>query len=193
MDRSTRRLLLSVLIFIIITADFSALCRHRSFSQAAGAFTYNQAPSAKTAVSYAALNTDGPGTAAAAITWEQLADVSYISKYNKQFRTAILYPVFGANVKKRAGQEWVLSGYMIPLDIKKGFYALSRNPYAACFFCGAAGVESVISLKFKKKPRRYKTDEYCFIKGTLELNDSNVNDFIYIFRNTEEVKDSPQP
>lgn len=77
---------------------------------------------------------------------------------------------------------------MIPLDVKGGLYAISRNPYAACFFCGQSGPESVVSLKFKTKPRRFKTDQFLAVKGIMELNGTNVNDFIYIFRDAEEVK-----
>jgi hypothetical protein len=162
------------------------MCRHGLINNANAAFTYRQKP---VAIEHKASIADivwSPFTSE--IKWSQLADVNYISKYNKQFDTEILYPVFGSPVKKMAGKEWIISGYMIPLDIESGLYAISQNTYAACFFCGAAGVESVISLKFKAKPKRYKTDQYCYMKGTLELNDSNVNDFIYIFRNTEEVK-----
>ncbi len=195
MDKIRKSVLWSALLLVIATTNFSSMCSHGWGSGTNAAFIYKQTPSpspAATYVSYASFkgssNMDLAGTATANITWNQLADVSYVSKYNKQFDTEIQYPVFGNNVKKLAGQEWVISGYMIPLDIESGLYALSKNTYAACFFCGAAGVESVISLKFKTKPRRYKTDEYCYIKGKLELNDKNVNDFIYIFRNTEEVK-----
>lgn len=162
------------------------MCRHGICNQPAKAFTYSKTVPASY-ISFASFHTIGLSSVVPVnITWNQLTDVSYVAKYNKQFQTEILYPVFGNNVKKLAGQECVISGYMIPLDIGSGLYALSKNPYAACFFCGAAGVESVISLKFKTRPRRYKTDEYCYIKGKLELNDNNVNDFIYIFRNTEE-------
>ncbi|GAB3414117.1 hypothetical protein [Niabella aquatica] len=195
MDKIRKLVLWSALILVIVTTNFSSLCRHGWVNKANAAFTYNQTASSLPApvyASFASFKENGnmvlTGTAPGNITWNQLADVNYVSKYNKQFDIEIQYPVFGNSVKKMAGQEWIISGYMIPLDIESGLYALSKNTYAACFFCGAAGVESVISLKFKTKPRRYKTDEYCYMKGKLELNDSNVNDFIYIFRNTEEVK-----
>lgn len=78
---------------------------------------------------------------------------------------------------------------MIPWDIKKGIYALSKSNFASCFFCGQSGPETVISLKFKTKPRRYDTDEYLTFKGVFELNDTNFNDFIYIFRGAEEYNE----
>lgn len=100
----------------------------------------------------------------------------------------ILYPIFGNSVKELNHKRLAISGYMIPLNVTERLYALSRNPYASCFFCGQGGLETVISLKFSKKPRRFKTDEYLTVQGTMELNETNVDDFIYIFRDTDEVK-----
>ena len=168
-----------------MTTDFSSMCRHGV--KGANAFNYNTA-FVQTGWNGPASRWDRSQNAAGEISWKQLADVTYVLKYNKQFDGDIMYPVFGAGVKKLAGKEWMIEGYMIPLDIKSGLYAVSKNPYAACFFCGAAGVESVVSLKFKNRPRRYKTDEYCVMKGVLVLNDDNVNDFIYLFNQAEEIK-----
>ncbi len=122
------------------------------------------------------------------IGWHILTDLSFRKKYNKQYQMDILYPIFGNSVKELNHKQLVISGYMIPLNVTQRLYALSRNPYASCFFCGQGGPETVISLKFKKKPRRFKTDEYLAIQGKMELNETNVDDFIYIFRDAEEVR-----
>ncbi len=185
MDKISRPVIWTAVILLLITTDFSSMCKHGV--KGANAFKYNigfvQTGSTRSASGWApSQNTAG------AISWKQLADVTYVLKYNKQFDGDIMYPVFGAGVKKLNGKEWIIQGYMIPLDIRSGLYAVSKNSYAACFFCGVAGVESVVSLKFKNKPRPYQTDEYCMIKGVLALNDDNVNDFIYLFKNAEEVK-----
>lgn len=120
------------------------------------------------------------------IHWDTLLDVTFKPRYNKEYDMEVFYPVFGGSIRKLKGKELYITGYIIPLNPPEGLYAISRYNYAACFFCGGAGPESVISLKFKTKPRRYKTDEYLTMKGILDLNDSNINDFIYIFRDTEE-------
>lgn len=189
MDRFNKKLCLTILLFSIVTVDFASMCKHGA-NTANAAFAYNHSMYKVASGTVVSNNGAAPmllQPTAAQITWKQLTDVSYVTKYNKQFDGDIMYPVFGNSVKKLAGKEWVIAGYMIPLDIQSGLYAISQNTYAACFFCGAAGVESVVSIKFKGKPKRYKTDQYCYIKGTLELNDKNVNDFIYIFRNAVEV------
>ncbi|OJY86248.1 MAG: hypothetical protein BGP14_17230 [Sphingobacteriales bacterium 44-15] len=138
-------------------------------------------------------NEDGSHTPAAPsevtrIMWQMLEDVTFIKRFNKDYQMDFLYPVFGNSVKRLSNKELSIKGYMIPLDVKGGLYAISRNPYAACFFCGQSGPESVVSLKFKTKPRRFKTDQFLAVKGIMELNGTNVNDFIYIFRDAEEVK-----
>ena len=68
------------------------------------------------------------------------------------------------------GEEVVISGYLIPIDLETGKYALSKNPFTSCFFCGNAGPETVIELNFTKNPGRFATDEYVMIKGILQLN-----------------------
>ncbi|MFT4095101.1 MAG: hypothetical protein QM640_15825 [Niabella sp.] len=122
------------------------------------------------------------------LNWKQLEDVRLIQKWHIQFQQNVLYPVFGNKIKQFAGRQVSISGYMIPVDINAGMYVLSKSNYAACFFCGMAGPETVISLKFNTHPRKYQTDEYVTLKGTLELNVENVNDLFYVFRNTEELK-----
>ena len=68
------------------------------------------------------------------------------------------------------GQEVTISGYLIPIDVEANTYALSKNPFTSCFFCGNAGPETVIELKFDKSPGRFATDTYVMIKGVLKLN-----------------------
>lgn len=119
------------------------------------------------------------------VTWQVLKDVTYVVKYNKQFRMDYKYPVFGKNVKSIEGKELFIKGYVIPLDVSQGYYALSRFPYSSCYFCGKSGPESVISLKFAVKPKKIKLDAIKTMQGVMYLNDSDPMDFIYIFKETE--------
>lgn len=67
-------------------------------------------------------------------------------------------------------EEVIIAGYLIPVDIEANTYALSKNPFSTCFFCGNAGPETVIELKFKEDPGRFATDKFLPIKGILRLN-----------------------
>jgi len=123
------------------------------------------------------------------LTWQDLTAVTYSAKFSKQYQADFQYPVFGKTVKMLEGREFYISGHVIPLDVNHGLYAISKNPYSSCYFCGKSGPESVVSLKFKNKPLKYKLDKVKTFKGTLKLNDSNPMDFIYIFNDTEEMED----
>ena len=130
------------------------------------------------------MDTENTGTEK--LTWDILKDIKFELRYNKEYDMEVSYPVFGKTVKKYDGKELYITGYMIPIKLEEGLYALSKFNNASCFFCGRSGPETVVSLKFKTKPRRYKTDEYLTMKGRLELNTEDNMDFIYIFRDTEE-------
>lgn len=82
------------------------------------------------------------------------------------------------------GQEVVIAGYLIPIDIEAQKYALSKNPFTSCFFCGGAGPETVMELRFAEPPGRFATDEYLMIKGTLVLQRDGSGLF-FILRNAE--------
>ncbi|MBX3253883.1 MAG: hypothetical protein KF862_07045 [Chitinophagaceae bacterium] len=190
-----RRYMLWGLLFVVIScSDFSTICRHGSNNLNGFAYTPSPPRADEILFRYAVSKNEDESHAPAApgevtrIVWQMLEDVTFIKRFNKDYQMDFLYPVFGNSIKRLNNKELSIRGYMIPLDVKEGLYAISRNPYAACFFCGQSGPESVVSIKFKTKPRRFKTDEFLTVKGTMELNDSNVNDFIYIFRDAEVIK-----
>lgn len=122
------------------------------------------------------------------ITWKTLTDVKFTEKYVEKYQDWFLFPNFGPTVKSLEGQPVAIKGYVIPIDLEEGLYALSAFPFAACFFCGAAGPESVITLNIARVKRKYNTDDVVTFKGVLRLNDSNIEDFNYILEQAEEVK-----
>lgn len=120
------------------------------------------------------------------LTWDMLKDVKYKKRYNKDYDQYFDYPVFGEKVTALDGQKVSIKGYIIPLDV--GLYALSKNPYASCFFCGGAGPETISGLTFAKLPKRYKTDEFLTLQGIFRLNSTDVNKFMYQIYAVEAVK-----
>ena len=85
------------------------------------------------------------------------------------------------------GKECYITGYMIPVDVDEDFYVLSRYPFANCFFCGGAGPESVVDLRFPDKAERsYQTDDRLTFKGTLRLNSDDVYQMNYILEGAVE-------
>jgi hypothetical protein len=120
------------------------------------------------------------------MTWEMLRDVKYKKRYNEAYDQYFDYPVFGEKIKAFDRQKVSVKGYIIPLDV--GLYALSKNPYASCFFCGGAGPETIMGLTFAKPPKRYKTDEFLTLQGVFQLNSTDVNKFMYQLYAVEAAK-----
>jgi hypothetical protein len=122
------------------------------------------------------------------VTWEKLRDVTFNKKWFEAEQVYMLYPTFGPDIKKLDKKEVAITGYVIPRDLDAGLYVLSAFPFSACFFCGGAGPESVMTLNFAKNSRKFKTDERLTFKGTLKLNADDIYELNYILDNAEVVK-----
>lgn len=119
------------------------------------------------------------------LTWKTMENIKFEKKYYKEIDGEMLAPVFTDEIKKLDGKEVQVEGYVVPVDEKGRYCALSANPYASCFFCGKAGPASVMTIKFKKKNKSYKTDDYIIFKGKLQLNYDDINEFYYILNDAE--------
>ena len=117
----------------------------------------------------------------AELTWRMLEDVAFKDVYVEELDAYYWKPTFGDIVNGLEGKEVHITGYMIPVDLDEDFYVLSRYPFANCFFCGGAGPESVIDLRFVgKSPRVYQTDERLTFAGKFRLNADDVYQMNYI-------------
>ncbi|RRB07297.1 DUF3299 domain-containing protein [Larkinella rosea] len=119
------------------------------------------------------------------LSWETLRDVTFKKKWYPEESVYMLYPTFGAGIQKLSGKPVELTGYVLPVDYESNTYVLSAFPFSACFFCGGAGPESVVSLKFKKSGLKFKTDERRTFHGTLKLNADNIYELNYILADAE--------
>jgi hypothetical protein len=110
------------------------------------------------------------------ITWLILNDLEYKEAKHDEYGTVYL-PQFSKKVKKYANKKVIIRGYLVPVD--KNTWALSKNTYAACFFCGKAGPETVMGLTFKGDPGKLKMDANATVTGKFVLNGSDVDDWMY--------------
>ena len=94
-------------------------------------------------------------------------------------------PKFPQILEKYDGEEVTISGYIIPMDIDNNSYALSMSPFSSCFFCGNAGPNTVIELRFKEKQSKFLVDQFLMIKGTFILNKNNPNALFFKILNAE--------
>ena len=121
------------------------------------------------------------------LTWAELADVDFKDVYLEELDSYYWKPEFGPQVLAAEGEDVYITGYVIPVDLDEDFYVLSRYPFANCFFCGGAGPESVVDLRFADSDHRtYQTDERLTFHGNLRLNADDVYQMNYILEDAEE-------
>ena len=116
------------------------------------------------------------------MVWAVLGMTTYTNDVNNEGAFIPNFPL--VLISQYEGEEVFISGYLIPIDVEANKYALSKNPFTSCFFCGNAGPETVIELQFKEDPGRFATDEYLMIKGTLKLNHKGGGLF-YVLKSAE--------
>jgi hypothetical protein len=99
--------------------------------------------------------------------WRTLAKLSYEKQYNDMFGFEIDMPVFSDEIKALEDQEVMIRGYIIPVEGYRNHkeFIFSAYPYSQCFFCGAAGPETVMEI-YAEKPVRF-TSEMIWLKGKL--------------------------
>lgn len=115
------------------------------------------------------------------ISWEVLADVTWEEELDTATNYSLMVGEFGEHLLTYNNQEVYISGYVIPLDALGFSYALSRNSFASCFFCGQAGPETVMDLMVKPKsvPSGKQNNTLLKFKGTLVLKKINKHGFNY--------------
>ncbi|MFN0203244.1 MAG: hypothetical protein ACKVTZ_17080 [Bacteroidia bacterium] len=116
--------------------------------------------------------------------WKTLGKVTFRGERDKSVGYDVQYPVFSPEVKALKGKTIVIKGYMIPMNESKGYFALSSKPYQTCYFCGGAGIETVMEI-YSKKPIKYSAKPIT-LKGRLKLNEYDIlNHLIYILEDAE--------
>ncbi len=115
------------------------------------------------------------------LTWDDFADINFEPEYNEKYDMHFLMPTFGEKIKSHRGKQVSIRGYFLDISGSGEVFLVSQNPMASCFFCGAAGPETIIEVDFKEKPP-FKTDQIVSVTGMLELNRNNVDHSNYILK-----------
>lgn len=124
------------------------------------------------------------------LSWDHLADVTFSEKFYEEVNAYFLFPEFGDHIKMLDGAPVILKGYLVPIpggDQK--LYALSKNPFSACFFCGNAGPETVAELEMEETSGNLQLDKVYTFRGTLKLNSEDINRMNYILVRATSVSD----
>ena len=121
------------------------------------------------------------------LTWKMLGDIKYTRKKHATYGE-VEFPQVNMKLKMMQKKTVYMSGFIVPIDNKN--YALSKNVFAACFFCGKSGPETIAGIKFKGATPKLKTDTYVTLKGTFRYNETDVEDWIYHIENAEIISQS---
>lgn len=132
-------------------------------------------------------STTKTSVAADTLTWKMLGDIKYVRKKHATYGE-VEFPQVNMKLKMMQKKTVYMSGFIVPIDNKS--YALSKNVFAACFFCGKSGPETIAGIKFKGTTPKLKTDTYVTLKGTFRYNETDVEDWIYHIENAEIIAQS---
>jgi hypothetical protein len=116
------------------------------------------------------------------VSWADLMDITFKDVYLESEDIYVYYPLFKEKQKSLEDQTVSVTGYIIPVDVEENLYVLSAFPFSACFFCGNAGPESVMAVYFKSSDQTFKVDERLTLVGQLDLNETDIDELVYILR-----------
>ncbi len=119
------------------------------------------------------------------INWKLLSMIKFIKKTDINYGE-VMFPVASPLLKEKNKKKIAISGFIIPIDSEN--YALSKNVFAACFFCGQAGPETIMGIKFKGNAPKLKTDQYVTLEGNFRINENDPDDWIYHIEDAVIVK-----
>jgi hypothetical protein len=119
--------------------------------------------------------------------WQVLAEVHFRNEEDAGGYT-IERPVFSKNLKSYNGKKVRLKGYIIPLEESggKGKFMLSALPFNLCYFCGAAGPETVVEVDTNESIKF--TSKQIIMDGILNLNETDPDHHIYILKSATVTK-----
>lgn len=115
-------------------------------------------------------------TAIDTLNWKLLGMIKFVKKADKEYGE-VMYPVISPLLKQKNKKRIAMTGFIVPIDNVS--FALSKNVFASCFFCGAAGPETIMGIKFRGATPKLKTDQYVTLEGNFRVNENDVEDWIY--------------
>ena len=117
--------------------------------------------------------------------WGLLSTVEIVKGYDEFMSAEVDKPKFSKLLKDNEGSRITLEGFMIPIqqDTKVDYFVLSRFPYQSCFFCGAAGPETVVEVYVNDKVTY--TEDRVKVEGTLKLNANNPLQLFYVLKDAD--------
>ena len=121
--------------------------------------------------------------------WDVLEQATFEVKMDEETQSYWLVPEFSDAVLFFDNETVIIEGYFIQMDSEENIHVLSRFPYSSCFFCGAAGPESIVELQMKDPIKSLDMNKQLRVKGQFQLNSENQEHFNYILKNATILRD----
>lgn len=115
------------------------------------------------------------------LTWKDLDSLKIDYYFDEDYGDYLGKPTFSQKIKAWEGKKVSIEGYWIPVSEigDSSVVVLSALPFAQCFFCSGAGIETVMQIKPKEKWQRLDTDAQVILKGSFHLNKNNPMELYY--------------
>lgn len=115
------------------------------------------------------------------ISWKNLESLKIDYYYDADYGDYLGKPTFSKESLAWNGKNVMVEGYWIPISEigDSTVSVLSALPYAQCYFCSGAGIETVMQIKAVGHLKRLETDEKVVLKGKLLLNKDNPMELYY--------------
>lgn len=117
--------------------------------------------------------------------WHVLAEVSFRKENKNGYEMEV--PLFSTHLKSWNGKKVKLKGYVIPVgevgDENK--FMFSSLPFNVCYFCGAAGPETIMEVESTEKVQF--TSQAIWMEGVLQLNEKDPDRHIYILKSANVI------
>jgi hypothetical protein len=112
--------------------------------------------------------------------WQVLAEVGF--KKTQLATGEMEVPVFSNHLKTYYGKKIKLKGFVIPVSETgdESKFMLSSLPFNVCYFCGAAGPETIVEVETNQKVKF--TSAAIWMEGILFLNEKDPDHHIYILK-----------
>lgn len=117
--------------------------------------------------------------------WHILAEVGF--KKTKIAYGEMETPVFSNHLKSYQGKKIKLKGFVIPVSETgdESKFMLSALPFNVCYFCGAAGPETIVEVETNQKVKF--TTQPILMEGILLLNEKDPDHHIYILKSAKTI------
>jgi len=118
--------------------------------------------------------------------WHVLAEVGFKKEKVNGYEMEV--PIFSNHLKTWNGKKIRLKGFVIPVgevgDESK--FMFSSLPFNVCYFCGAAGPETIMEVESKEKVKF--TSQAIWMEGILALNDKDPDHHMYLLKSANVIK-----